>query len=79
MYRSEILFIETHSCCAPFQAMLRQYGSSVDEEILTKLVSAFSELRQLADEGLIAYPYSTREVVNIVRHIQVSTWIEQNL
>ena len=52
--------------------MLRQYGVSVDEAILTKLVSAFSELRQMADDGLIAYPYSTREVVNIVKHIEVS-------
>lgn len=51
--------------------MLRQYGSSVDNSILTKLVSAFSELREMADEGLIAYPYSTREVVNIVKHIEV--------
>ena len=51
--------------------MLRKYGSSVDESILTKLVSAFAELRLMADEELIAYPYSTREVVNIVKHIQV--------
>lgn len=55
--------------------MLRQYGNSVDDSILTKLVSAFSELRQMADEGLIAYPYSTREVINIVRHIQVNAII----
>lgn len=51
--------------------MLRKYGSSVDESSLDKLVSAFAELRLMADEGLIAYPYSTREVVNIVKHIQV--------
>ena len=52
--------------------MLRQYGPDVPEASLKKLVSAFSELRQMADEGLIAYPYSTREVVNIVKHLQVS-------
>ena len=51
--------------------MLRRYGSTVDDSTLTKLVSAFSELRQMADEGLIAYPYSTREVVNIVKHMEV--------
>ena len=51
--------------------MLQRYGSSVSDAILTKLVLAFSELRQMADEGLIAYPYSTREVVNIVRHLEV--------
>ena len=25
----------------------------------------------MADEGSITYPYSTREVVNIVKHLQV--------
>ena len=53
-------------------AMLRNYGPDVPEEILRKLVLAFSELRDLADQGLITYPYSTREVVNMVRHLQVS-------
>ena len=52
-------------------AMLRNYGPDVPEEILRKLVLAFSELRDLADQGLITYPYSTREVVNMVRHLQV--------
>ncbi|XP_060072942.1 von Willebrand factor A domain-containing protein 8-like [Ylistrum balloti] len=51
-------------------AMLRQYGPNVPETTLKKLVQAFGELRNMADQGLIAYPYSTREVVNIVKHIQ---------
>ena len=51
--------------------MLRQYGPNVPEPILQKLVAAFGELRNLADQGTINYPYSTREVVNIVRHLQV--------
>ncbi|XP_058132611.1 von Willebrand factor A domain-containing protein 8 [Dasypus novemcinctus] len=50
--------------------MLRQYGPSVPEPILQKLVAAFGELRSLADQGIINYPYSTREVVNIVKHLQ---------
>lgn len=52
-------------------AMLRQYGPDVPEPILQKLVAAFGELRNLADQGIINYPYSTREVVNIVKHLQV--------
>ena len=52
--------------------MLRQYGPDVPEAILEKLVLAFGELRDMADQGLIAYPYSTREVVNMVKHLQVS-------
>ena len=53
-------------------SMLRQYGPSVPENILRKLVLAFGELRDMADQGLINYPYSTREVVNMVRHLNVS-------
>ena len=51
--------------------MLRQYGPSVPEELLHKLVNAFGELRSRADQGLISYPYSTREVVSVVKHLQV--------
>lgn len=52
-------------------AMLKQYGPDVPEPVLQKLVAAFGELRAMADQGTITYPYSTREVVNIVRHLQV--------
>jgi hypothetical protein len=52
-------------------AMLRQYGPDVPENTLSRLVKTFSELRHLADEGQIQYPYSTREVVNIVKHLQL--------
>lgn len=51
--------------------MLTQYGPNVPNPILQKLVAAFGELRNLADQGIINYPYSTREVVNIVKHLQV--------
>uniref|UniRef100_A0A7M4DXF6 von Willebrand factor A domain-containing protein 8 n=1 Tax=Crocodylus porosus TaxID=8502 RepID=A0A7M4DXF6_CROPO len=51
-------------------SMLKQYGPDVPEQILQKLVAAFGELRSLADQGIINYPYSTREVVNIVKHLQ---------
>uniref|UniRef100_A0A914VNL8 Reverse transcriptase domain-containing protein n=1 Tax=Plectus sambesii TaxID=2011161 RepID=A0A914VNL8_9BILA len=50
--------------------MLRRYGPEVPEQTLKKLVAAFGELRSLADQGLLNYPYSTRELVNIVRHVQ---------
>ncbi|KHJ47859.1 hypothetical protein D918_02018 [Trichuris suis] len=51
--------------------MLRHYGSNVSEAVLVKLTAAFSELRALADSGSLEYPYSTRELVNIVRHLQI--------
>ncbi|XP_051999049.1 von Willebrand factor A domain-containing protein 8 [Xyrauchen texanus] len=50
--------------------MLKQYGPDVPDAILQKLVAAFGELRSMADQGTITYPYSTREVVNIVKHLQ---------
>lgn len=51
--------------------MLKQYGPDVPDATLQKLVAAFGELRSMADQGTITYPYSTREVVNIVKHLQV--------
>ncbi|KAF7726766.1 von Willebrand factor A domain-containing protein 8 [Apophysomyces ossiformis] len=50
--------------------LLRKYGPNVPEDLLDKLSSAFTDLRKLVDEGLISYPYSTRELVNIVIHLQ---------
>lgn len=50
--------------------LLRKYGPEVSEDLLVKLSSAFTDLRKLTDEGLISYPYSTRELVNIVLHLQ---------
>eukprot|EP00088_Acartia_fossae_P010900 TRINITY_DN15467_c2_g1_i2.p1 TRINITY_DN15467_c2_g1~~TRINITY_DN15467_c2_g1_i2.p1 ORF type:complete len:537 (+),score=101.70 TRINITY_DN15467_c2_g1_i2:81-1613(+) len=51
-------------------AMLKQYGPDVSDDIMRRLVKTFSELRTMADDGQIQYPYSTREVVNIVKHLQ---------
>uniref|UniRef100_A0AAV2K2C1 von Willebrand factor A domain-containing protein 8 n=1 Tax=Knipowitschia caucasica TaxID=637954 RepID=A0AAV2K2C1_KNICA len=51
-------------------AMLKQYGPGVPDSTLQKLVAAFGELRSMADQGTITYPYSTREVVNIVKHLE---------
>ena len=49
--------------------LLKQYGPNVDEKLIRKLVNAFGELRSMADTSQISYPYSTREVVNIVKHL----------
>jgi len=50
--------------------LLRNYAPDVDINSLRLLSSAFTELRQQVDEGLLTYPYSTRELVNISRHLQ---------
>ncbi|WKY14985.1 hypothetical protein Q1695_000475 [Nippostrongylus brasiliensis] len=49
--------------------MLKKYAPNVDDGTLLKLMAAFTELREMADEELLHYPYSTRELVNIVKHI----------
>ncbi|EKX41778.1 hypothetical protein GUITHDRAFT_112197 [Guillardia theta CCMP2712] len=51
-------------------ALLRHYGPDVDEVLLRKLVSIFSDLRRAIEEGKLSYPYSTRELVNLVVHLQ---------
>ena len=53
--------------------LLRKYGPDVPPKTIKKLVDIFGELRSMADQGLLNYPYSTREVVNIVKHLQVSS------
>ncbi|XP_066146647.1 von Willebrand factor A domain-containing protein 8 [Euwallacea fornicatus] len=50
--------------------LLKSYGPAVSPKIIRKLVDIFEELRTMADQGLLNYPYSTREVVNIVKHLQ---------
>jgi hypothetical protein len=52
--------------------LLRKYAPNISEDLLLKLTAAFRDLRKLVDEGLISYPYSTRELVNIVKHMQVN-------
>ncbi|KAI8930150.1 AAA domain-containing protein [Entophlyctis helioformis] len=50
--------------------LLKKYAPNVSDDLLMKLISSFKDLRRLVDEGLINYPYSTRELVNVVKHLQ---------
>ncbi|KAJ3333377.1 hypothetical protein HDU76_008821, partial [Blyttiomyces sp. JEL0837] len=50
--------------------LLRQAAPSVDIDLLKKLIGAFGELREAFDDGLVNYPYSLRELLNIVRHME---------
>jgi hypothetical protein len=50
--------------------LLQQLAPSVDEKVIKKLVSSFNDLRQSFDDGLISYPYSLRELIHIVRHLE---------
>lgn len=51
-------------------SLLKFYGPNVPEETLKSLTQLFADLRDLVEQGLLSYPYSTRELVNIVRHLE---------
>ena len=50
--------------------LLSKYGPDIDMDVIKRLIGAFNDVRKLNDDGIISYPYSTRELVNIVRHLQ---------
>jgi hypothetical protein len=52
------------------RTVLRRYGPSVPEATIALLIDAFAKLGQLVEQGVISYPYSLREMVNVVRHLQ---------
>ncbi|KNC80060.1 hypothetical protein SARC_07569 [Sphaeroforma arctica JP610] len=50
--------------------LLQSYAPNVPKHMVSRLVEAFDEVRGGVDKGLLTYPYSTRELVNVVRHLQ---------
>jgi hypothetical protein len=50
-------------------ALLQSYAPSVPVPLLKQLTQVFAALRQGVEDGLFAYPYSTREAVAIARHL----------
>ena len=67
------------------QMLLREYASSsssvtgsgedavlrpvVSDAVIARLTSSFTELKDLHEGGVLHYPFSTREMVGIVRHL----------
>jgi len=50
--------------------LLRKYAPTVETSTLQKIAASFSELREMSDRGDISYPYSTREAVSVVKHLE---------
>jgi len=50
--------------------LLRSYAPNISSETLKRLATSFAELRALFQNGDITYPYSTREAVSIVSHLE---------
>lgn len=50
--------------------LLAQLAPELSEDLLKRLVAAFQELRAGYDSGTLTYPYSLRELINLVKHLQ---------
>ena len=50
--------------------LLQRYGPDVPVNLLKRVAKVFSELRGMSEGGELAYPFSTREAVSLVRHMQ---------
>ncbi|KAJ2992906.1 hypothetical protein HDV02_002756 [Globomyces sp. JEL0801] len=50
-------------------ALLCQKAPSVSVDLIRKLVGAFGDLRTAFDDGLVSYPYSLRELIHLVSHL----------
>ena len=48
----------------------KKYGPHVSNSMIETVVSSFNELRQMADDGRLSHPYSTREAINVVKHLE---------
>lgn len=49
--------------------LLTEYGPDVDPALVRKVAASFAELRHLSDVGDLSYPYSTREAVAVIKHL----------
>jgi len=49
-------------------SLLQSVAPRVSLPILRRLTHLFSDLRSLSTEGILSYPYSTRELLHVVRH-----------
>ncbi|THU86941.1 hypothetical protein K435DRAFT_970118 [Dendrothele bispora CBS 962.96] len=63
-----------HSVSNPDQLserkLLQQLAPELDEDLVLRLVGAFHDLRAGYDAGTLTYPYSLRELINLVRHMR---------
>ncbi|KLO18907.1 hypothetical protein SCHPADRAFT_935748 [Schizopora paradoxa] len=49
--------------------LLQQLAPEIPEDTLLRLVASFQDLRAGYDTGKLTYPYSLRELINVVRHM----------
>ncbi|KAG5651686.1 hypothetical protein H0H81_007817 [Sphagnurus paluster] len=63
-----------HSVTNPDQVserkLLQQLAPELNEDMILRLVAAFHDLRKGYESGVLNYPYSLRELINLVRHMR---------
>ncbi|KAF7790654.1 hypothetical protein EIP86_001610 [Pleurotus ostreatoroseus] len=50
--------------------LLSQLAPELSQDLLLRLVAAFQNLRRAHEAGALTYPYSLRELINLVRHLR---------
>ncbi|TBU30306.1 AAA domain-containing protein [Dichomitus squalens] len=60
----------TNPDMASERKLLSQLAPQISEDMILRLVAAFQDLRRAYDAGTVTYPYSLRELLNLVRHMQ---------
>lgn len=51
-------------------SILKSYGPNVPEETIQKIIRIWQDLGIAHERGMLAYPFSIREAVNVVRHFE---------
>lgn len=51
-------------------SLLHAYGPSLPLPLIHRVASLFADLRRMSEEGQLSYPYSTREAVGVVKHVE---------
>ncbi|KAF9485607.1 hypothetical protein BDN70DRAFT_847463 [Pholiota conissans] len=63
-----------HSVSNPDQEsernLIGQLAPELDKDLVLRLVGAFNDLRKGYEHGILNYPYSLRELINLVRHMK---------
>ncbi|KAI0643818.1 AAA domain-containing protein [Trametes meyenii] len=60
----------TNPDMASERKLLSQLAPQLSEDLILRLVAAFQDLRKAYESGTVTYPYSLRELLNLVRHMQ---------
>ncbi|KAI0772733.1 AAA domain-containing protein [Trametes elegans] len=60
----------TNPDMASERRLLSQLAPQLSEDLILRLVAAFHDLRKAYEGGTLTYPYSLRELLNLVRHMQ---------